>query len=130
MDESSPSPRQLGLSSGTHLIGDLAVCREAPLLRDPARIRSRCLSAVSEAGLHTVGELFYPFPGEGGVTGTVVLSESHLCIHTWPEFGRVSLDVYVCNVTRDNSARARMLFDALVAFFDPQEITFQQLERG
>jgi spermidine synthase len=41
-----------------------------------------------------------------GVTGTVLLAESHLAIHTWPETGSVTIDVYVCNFSADNSGKA------------------------
>ena len=45
------------------------------------------------------------------------LAESHLAIHTWPESRRVTLDVYVCNFTEDNTAKAEQLFDALTLAF-------------
>ena len=44
----------------------------------------------------------------------MVLAESHLAIHTWPERQGLTLDVYVCNYSADNSAKARRLFDQLV----------------
>ena len=53
------------------------------------------------------------------VTGMVVLAESHLSLHTWPEECYVTVDVYVCNYTTDNRAKARRLFDGLVAAFKP-----------
>ena len=42
-----------------------------------------------------------------GITGVVLLAESHLAVHTWPELAAATLDVYVCNFGADNSARAR-----------------------
>ena len=47
------------------------------------------------------------------MTGTVLLAESHLAIHTWPEAGFVTVDVYVCNYTTDNTAKAERVFKAL-----------------
>ena len=44
-----------------------------------------------------VGDSFHQFEPQG-VTGTVLLAESHLAIHTWPEQGFVTIDVYVCNL--------------------------------
>ena len=49
----------------------------------------------------------------GGITGTILLAESHLAIHTWPERAGVTLDVYVCNFTADNTGKAEQLFEAL-----------------
>ena len=101
--------------NGLHLIGDLTGCRCDPqLLLDGQRFRAKCLEMVSAAGLTTMDATFHTFEG-GGFTGTVVLAESHLAIHTWPERQGLTLDVYVCNYSADNSAKARKLFDLLVA---------------
>jgi S-adenosylmethionine decarboxylase len=83
---------------------------------------------VAAAGLTVVGDYFHQFPG-GGVTGTVVLAESHLAVHTWPESNYVTLDVFVCNMSCDNRAKARQLFDALVLAFLPGETRRYHLER-
>lgn len=68
--------------------------------------------------------------GPAGITGVVLLAESHLAVHTWPELGRVTLDVYVCNLGRDNSACAQALMAQLAAQFEPTERQMQQLWRG
>ena len=68
---------------------------------DPQALRQVCLQAVHAAGLRPVGELFHRFPGPGGVTGAVLLAESHLALHTWPEHGTVTIDVFVCNFLQD-----------------------------
>jgi S-adenosylmethionine decarboxylase len=77
-----------------------------------------------------VGQLFHTFPatahGPGGVTATVLLAESHLCVHTWPEQRAVTLDVYVCNFGADHSAKARALMDALLALFEATTVERQQ----
>jgi S-adenosylmethionine/arginine decarboxylase-like enzyme len=64
------------------------------------------------------------------VTGTVLLAESHLAIHTWPELGSLTIDVYVCNFTEDNTAKADELFAGLKSFFRPKRARFQRIERG
>ena len=116
---------------GLHLTADLAGCAEgfAPM-RDASALRALCLDAVAAAGLHPVGELFHRFPSPGGVTGVVLLAESHLALHTWPERGAVTLDIYVCNVGADNSQRAQMLLDALVTAFGATRVARQAHQRG
>ncbi|MEY2687192.1 MAG: hypothetical protein RL375_1390, partial [Pseudomonadota bacterium] len=89
-----------------------------------------CVGAVQAAGLTAVGELFHVFPAPGGVTGMVLLAESHLAVHTWPERGVVTLDVYVCNVSVDNSAAAQSVVDALIAAFAPRQVRRQGWLRG
>jgi spermidine synthase len=116
--------------NGLHLIGDLTGCRCDPqLLLDGEGWRQKCLELVSAAGLTTLDANFHTFDG-GGFTGTVVLAESHLAIHTWPERQGLTLDVYVCNYSADNSAKARKLFDAIVEHFQPGEIARHEVERG
>ena len=99
-------------------------------MADTAALRLLCLQAVAGAGLHAVGELFHRFPAPGGVTGVVLLAESHLAVHTWPELAAVTLDVYVCNLGADNSARARRLLAALEAAFEPAHSEHHRVERG
>lgn len=116
---------------GLHLTADLVDCgAAASLLADRDALRARCLQAVAATGLTAVGELFHRFPAPGGVTGVVLLAESHLTVHTWPELRAATLDVYVCNVGVDNSARAEALLDAMVAAFAPAQARRQSLLRG
>ena len=121
--------------NGLHLIADLHDCRCASeLLLDASRLEAFCVDACTRHGLTVVGRLFHPFQDAAGkpagVTGTVVLAESHLAIHTWPEIGGVTLDVYVCNFSADNSTRAHALFDEVVAAFAPTSLEKQAVVRG
>jgi S-adenosylmethionine decarboxylase len=124
---------------GLHLTADLRDCPldRAPLT-EPDALRRVCIAAVQAAGLQPVGELFHRFaPAPGapadapvGITGVVLLAESHLAVHTWPELAGVTLDVYVCNLGGDNSARAHALLGALIDAFAPGRIERHALERG
>ena len=120
---------------GLHLTADLHGCRCAPhWLLDADALGRACTDAVLAAGLQAVGQLFHAFPatahGPGGVTATVLLAESHLCVHTWPEQRAVTLDVYVCNFDADHSGKAHALMNALLALFDPVTAERNTLERG
>ena len=122
---------------GLHLTADLCGCAAArPVMTTPAVLRSICLAAVATAGLTAVGELFHRFaPGApqgagAGITGVVLLAESHLAVHTWPEIEAATLDVYVCNFGVDNSARAEALLAAVIAAFTPASIQRHAIERG
>jgi S-adenosylmethionine decarboxylase proenzyme len=121
--------------NGLHLIADLHDCRcPAQRLLDVSWLESYCVDACQQHGLTVVGQLFHPFTdaqgAAAGVTGTVVLAESHLAIHTWPEVSGVTLDVYVCNFSGDNSCRAQALFDEMIATFDPTQLEKQSVARG
>ena len=120
---------------GLHLTADLSACQSPEeLLCDPLCLRQYCLDLVEAAGLSAVADRFHRFPDfegkPGGVTGMVLLAESHLALHTWPEQGAVTLDVYVCNFSTDNSAKAESLLQALIKLFGPQGIVRQQIQRG
>jgi len=60
----------------------------------------------------------------------VLLAESHLAVHTWPERRGVTLDVYVCNFSADNSDKAEQLFDTLLMAFRPQQHVVNRIQRG
>ncbi len=120
---------------GLHLTADLHGCRcDAAWLLDAAALGGACTDAVRAAGLQAVGHLFHEFPataqGPGGVTATVLLAESHLCVHTWPEQRAVTLDVYVCNFGADHSGKAHALMDVLLALFQPATVDRHTLRRG
>ncbi|CAG1019472.1 S-adenosylmethionine decarboxylase [Burkholderiaceae bacterium] len=116
---------------GLHLTADLRGCDTTlAVMHEPAALRALCVHAVELAGLQPVGELFHRFPDAGGVTGVVLLAESHLAVHTWPELCAVTLDVYVCNFGGDNTARAESLFAALTSAFAPASVQRQALRRG
>ena len=124
---------------GLHLTADLRDCPVArAVMTEPGALRVACLDAVRAAGLQPVGELFHrfaPAPGAAaatpvGITGVVLLAESHVAVHTWPELAAVTLDVYVCNLGADNSDRAHALLDSLIAAFAPARIERHALVRG
>jgi S-adenosylmethionine decarboxylase len=124
---------------GLHLTADLRGCAASrPVMTAPAVLRTTCLAAVAAAGLTPVGELFHCFVASAestaavpsGITGVVLLAESHLAVHTWPELESATLDVYVCNLGGDNSARAEALLATLIDAFRPASVERHALERG
>jgi S-adenosylmethionine decarboxylase len=124
---------------GLHLTADLRDCPVSRrVMTELDALRDTCLGAVRAAGLQPVGELFHrftPAPGTAadapvGITGVVLLAESHLAIHTWPELAAVTLDVYVCNFGADNTARAHALLGALIEAFAPGRVERHALRRG
>ena len=118
---------------GLHLTADLFDCRDPDgLMRDGAALSAQCEQLATQAGLTVVGRQFHAFApqGDAGITGVLLLAESHLAVHTWPELRAVTLDVFVCNFGGDNSQKARQVVDALVQRFEPARVQRQQLMRG
>ncbi|MDR2880669.1 MAG: adenosylmethionine decarboxylase [Azoarcus sp.] len=115
---------------GVHLLGEWYGCpADTPEFTRAEALREVCLKAVEASGLTTVGECFFQFEPHG-VTGTVILAESHLAIHTWPEFGSVTVDVYVCNYTSDNTGKAQKLYEMIRDALKPDRTQFQKILRG
>lgn len=122
--------------NGLHLSAEFHDCTGEPTwLTDAQRLRTACMEAVTAAGLQAVGAVFHQFPAHtvaqaGGVTGVVLLAESHLALHTWPELGAVTLDVYVCNRSGDHSEQARQVMAEMRALFRPGRIEQREVIRG
>ena len=124
---------------GLHLTADLHGCAAGrAAMTDPQALRTLCRTAIAAAGLTAVADVFHRFaPGVDapaaapvGITGVVLLAESHLAVHTWPELDAATVDVYVCNLGHDNSARAGALLGALLDAFAPARTTRHSFERG
>ena len=101
-------------SGGVQWLVDAHGC-DAESLRSRERLEVLFARIVSELGLNPAGEAQWKvFPGEGGVTGLLLLTESHLACHTFPETGFASFDLYCCRERPDWPWSAR-LGDALGA---------------
>jgi S-adenosylmethionine decarboxylase len=115
---------------GIHLLGEWYGCAsDTPEFTRAEALRALCVEAAQAAGLTVVGDRFFQFEPQG-VTGTVLLAESHVAIHTWPEAGFVTVDVYVCNYTTDNTDKAQKVFDRLETALKPARKHFQAIRRG
>ena len=104
---------------GLHVLATFAAPPAA--LRDAEACRIFFDAQVAAFGLAKVGEAYHNFPadenGPGGFTAVLALTESHLSIHTWPEHGLATFDVFLSNFRRDNSAAVRGIYAATLAFF-------------
>lgn len=91
-------------------------------LLQPDMTRDAIRNAVRAAGLLDMADTCYAFEN-GGFTTAVILAESHLVVHTWPENGQlVLIDISVCDYSQPNRERALDLGDRLATLFQPQEI--------
>ena len=84
---------------GTHLLLDLKGCNP-DLLDDLEYVRQAMMGAAEEAGATVVGKSFHKFDPMG-VTGIIAIAESHLCIHTWPEYRYAAVDIFTCGDSVD-----------------------------
>jgi S-adenosylmethionine decarboxylase proenzyme len=116
--------------NGLHILAEFHACEgRRELLLDAGMLAAACRQACAKAGLVVVAEAFHQFAA-AGATGALVLAESHLAIHTWPEMNAVTLDLYVCNYSQDNRAAAETAYSALRTELKPAKILRRDVERG
>jgi S-adenosylmethionine decarboxylase len=93
--------------SGIHLLADLHGI-EAGLLFDADAIHALLRAAAIAAGARILHGHFHTFGPEQGVTGVLLLAESHISIHTWPEAGFAAVDIFMCGAASPQLALARI----------------------
>jgi S-adenosylmethionine decarboxylase proenzyme len=84
---------------GRHLLVEYHGC-DPKILNDLERVKKFMLEAASRCGANVLGSTFHGFSPQG-VSGVVVISESHLAIHTWPEYNYAAVDIFTCGRTVD-----------------------------
>ena len=119
-----PAPRNRQVKTiGRHLIAEFYRC-DLEILDDVDRIRQSMLAAAEQIGATVLGDSFHKFTPQG-VSGTVVISESHLSVHTWPEYGYVAVDIYTCG-----GLDPRPGFEQLREQFGAEAWRLQEILRG
>lgn len=117
-------------ADGLHILAHLEECEEVAHLLDYEGVSHFLVECIKYNGLTPLRSDFYSFGAGKGYTGFVILGESHVSIHTWPEFARASIDIYVCNVTADNSKKAECIFDEIREFFGNKSVSkYYKIER-
>ena len=80
---------------GHHGLLALYSCDEA-ILKDQGRLKTALKAAAPAAEATVLAERFHTFSGAGGITGVLLLAESHISIHTWPEHRFAAIDAFIC----------------------------------
>ena len=111
-------------SLGHHLIAEFYEC-DVALLNDTGQIKAVLLEAVQRSGAQIIAPIFHKFAPHG-VSGVVVIAESHFSIHTWPEYGYCAVDIFTCSDLTDNETALRYLKQALNA----QSLSVVEMKRG
>ena len=109
---------------GTEWLIEAAGC-SAEKLRDEAALRAIFSRVIADLGLKSIDSIWHKFPGEGGVTGIVALTESHLTCHTYPEHRIATFNLYCCRSRPEWDWEAQ-LCEALAA----KSVSVTKIERG
>lgn len=109
---------------GRHVLAEFYGCPE-DILCNMEQIKHHMVEAALEAGAEVRETVFHEFSPQG-VSGVVVISESHLAIHTWPEYGYAAVDVFTCGQTVNPWASCDYLKEA----FSAQNMSAREIKRG
>ncbi len=108
---------------GRHILAEFYECDPA-MLNDTGAIERAMNEAAAASGATVVQSVFHMFSPHG-VSGVVVVAESHLAVHTWPEYGFAAVDYFACGEV-DAGAAIR----CLRAKFGAERVSQREIERG
>jgi S-adenosylmethionine decarboxylase len=109
---------------GRHVLAEICGC-DFDILNDINKVEEIMVNAALEAGAEVRECVFHKFSPQG-VSGVVVISESHLAIHTWPELGYAAVDVFTCGEKVNPWDACNYLTDQ----FSAKEMTAKEMKRG
>jgi len=109
---------------GKHLLLELKDC-DREVLNDLSFLKDMLQRAASEAGATVLGESFHQFKPHG-VSGVVIIAESHLFIHTWPECGYAAVDIFTCG----DSVRPEKAAQKLIRELGAKSHSILEIKRG
>ena len=109
---------------GRHLLVELQDCNRAAL-NDLSFLRDAMITAAVACGAVVLGDSFHRFSPQG-ISGVVVIAESHLSIHTWPEYAYAAVDIFTCGTTVEPEKAAETLIEKL----ESKNPSLTEIQRG
>lgn len=109
---------------GKHLLLELKDCNQE-VLNDLTYLQDAMLTAADQAGATVLEKYFHQFSPQG-VSGAVIIAESHLSLHTWPEYGYAAVDIFTCGDTVSTEAAAEFLIQRL----ESRDPVVMEIRRG
>jgi len=111
-------------SLGKQLIVELYGC-DRTLLDDPIHSERILVEAINRSGATIIQPFFHHFSPHG-VSGVVVIAESHIAIHTWPEYGYCAVDIFTCG----SQVKPELILDYISSEFRAREVSVMEVKRG
>ena len=111
-------------SLGKHVLAELYDC-DREILNNSEIIENYMKRAAIECGATIVNSIFHSFSPHG-ISGVVVIAESHLAIHTWPEYGYAAVDVFTCG----NTVKPQLAIEKLKEYLQARYLKVVKINRG
>lgn len=112
---------------GLHILSEFRTVNIG-LLNSSSSFRCHLADLIGRFKLHKVGEVYHDFEN-GGFTAVVCLTESHISIHTWPEYELATFDVFLSNYQQENDEKARAIYESVILFFGGTELQKNEIKR-
>ncbi|HTZ18925.1 MAG TPA: adenosylmethionine decarboxylase [Dissulfurispiraceae bacterium] len=109
---------------GTHLLVELRDCNPE-ILKDLNKVKGALVSAAKEAKATIIDVSFHEF-NPFGISGMVVIAESHLSIHTWPEYSYAAVDIFTCG----DIIKPEVAAQYLISRFESKTPSVVEMKRG
>lgn len=109
---------------GTHLLVELRDCNPE-ILKNIGKVKDALVSAAKEARATIIDVSFHEF-NPFGISGMVVIAESHLSIHTWPEYGYAAADIFTCG----DIIKPEVAAQCLIEQFESRNPSIVEMKRG
>ncbi len=109
---------------GTHLLVELKECNPE-IMKDLSKVKEALVSAAKEAKATIIDVSFHEF-NPFGISGMVVIAESHLSIHTWPEYSYAAVDIFTCG----DIIKPEVAAHYLIACFESKSPSIVEMKRG
>lgn len=119
--------------SGQHILADFYRCQcDTSYLTSIDRIKNILRKKIKEYELTPLVEAQYIFESEvdSAYSFVILLSESHISLHSFPEEKYLSMDCYTCNYSRDNTEATKKVYEFLKEIFKPEKVDYKFIERG
>ncbi len=111
-------------SLGTHVVAEFYDCN-FEIIKDVKKVEEAMVRAAKATNATIVDVIFHSF-NPYGVSGVIVIAESHLAIHTWPEYGFASVDIYTCG----DEVKPWKAYELLEKEFRAQNVSVMEMKRG
>ncbi|MNK79744.1 S-adenosylmethionine decarboxylase proenzyme precursor [compost metagenome] len=119
--------RSMTYNPGLHILAEFS-SEKAEQLSSFQDCKDLFNELIAGKNLEKVGEVYHNFPN-GGFTAVICLTESHLSIHTWPEFKLATFDIFLSNYQKDNTQKVKDIYDAVLHFFEGKEMQKTEIVR-
>ena len=112
---------------GLHILSEFKSAHHQ-LLKSFGAFRRHLDNLIIQHGLNKIGETYYDFEN-GGFTAVICLTESHISIHTWPEFELATFDVFLSNYRHENDEKARAIYRSIIELYKATELRKNEIKR-